>query len=176
MRWLNTLTMRLRSLFRRSRVEDELDAELQFHLEQQIDENRAAGMSVEEARAAALRGMGSVTLIKEQAREALGVKLIDDLRQDVRYAWRGLLKNPGFTFVAVLTLALGIGANTAMFSFADATAFRPPDVPRPSELVRIFSSAKDLEYGRLSYPDYVDVRQRTTTFAGTVAYDTAFVP
>src|SRR5262249_31913115 len=134
------------------------------------------GMSAEAARASALRAMGSVTLIKEQARESLGIRLIDDLRQDVRYAWRGLLRHAGFTLVAVMTLAVGIGANTAMFSFADATAFRPPDVPRPRELVRIFTSTKDLEYGRLSYPEYLDVLQQTKTLTGTVAYDTAFVP
>src|SRR5436853_6656291 len=101
MRWLDALTMRLRSLFRRGRVEDELDAELRFHLERQVEENLARGMSVEEARTSTLSGMGSVALIKDQARESLGMRLLDELRQDVGYAIRAMRRTPGVTMVAV---------------------------------------------------------------------------
>ncbi len=95
--------------------------------------------------------------------------------QDVRYALRGVANTPGFAAAVVLTLALGIGANSAMFSFADATAFRPPDVPRSAEVVRVFGSTKAVPYARHSYPDYVDYRDRTSTLSGVVAYDSALV-
>ena len=85
---------------------------------------------------------------------------------------RSLRRTPQFTAAAVMTLALGIGANTAMFSFADATALRPPDVPRPGEIVRVFTSSKDTPFGEVSYPDYLDFRARTKTLAGLVAYET----
>src|SRR5439155_14875687 len=118
MRWHHRLLSLWRSLVGRRRLEQELDAELHFHLDQQIDENLGAGMNAEEARASAMRAIGSLPLIKDQARESLGVRLIDDLRQDVRYACRGLLKSRGFTLAAVLTLGLGIGVTTTLFSVA----------------------------------------------------------
>jgi predicted permease len=96
--------------------------------------------------------------------------MMSGLLHDVRYALRGLRASPGFAAATILTLALAIGANTAMFSFGDATAFRPPDVPRPGEIVRVFSTAKEVPYGRHSYADYVDYRDRTTTLSGVVAY------
>jgi predicted permease len=85
---------------------------------------------------------------------------------------RSLRPTPGFTLSAILTLALGIGANVAIFSVADATAFRPPDVPRPAELVRVFTTTRDNPYGELSYPDYLDFKTRTTTLSGLAAYET----
>jgi putative ABC transport system permease protein len=98
--------------------------------------------------------------------------MIEILGQDLKFALRSLLRTPQFTATAVLTLALGIGANTAMFSFADATALRPPDVPRAAEIVRVFTSSKDTPFGELSYPDYRDFATRTRTLAGLVAYET----
>ncbi len=89
---------------------------------------------------------------------------------DVRNAVRSLRRSPGFAIATILTLALAIGANTAMFSFGDATAFRPLDVPRPGEIVRVFSATKEVPYGRHSVADYIDYRDRTTSLAGTVAY------
>jgi len=116
-------------------VERELDEELRFHLEQQIAENRATGMSAEEARHAARRAMGGAEQIKEECRDVRGVNYIENLIQDVRYGVRVLLKNPGFTAVAVLTLALGIGANTAIFTAADAILWKPLPVKEPGSLV-----------------------------------------
>src|SRR5688500_19035635 len=89
---------------------------------------------------------------------------------DLRNAVRSLRSSPGFASATILTLGLAIGANTAMFSFGDATAFRPPDVPRPGEIVRVFSTTKEAPYGRHSVADYIDYRDRTTTLVGAVAH------
>jgi putative ABC transport system permease protein len=98
--------------------------------------------------------------------------MIDSIRQDLRIALRSFRNAPQFTVAAVLTLALGIGANAAMFSLADATALRPPDVPRPGELVRVFTTSRDVPFGEMSYPDFLDLRARTTSLPGLVAYET----
>jgi predicted permease len=98
--------------------------------------------------------------------------MIDSIRQDLRIAFRSFRNSPQFTVAAVLTLALGIGANAAMFSFADATALRPPDVPRPGELVRVFTASRDTPFGEMSYPDFLDLRAQTKTLSGLVAYET----
>ena len=101
--------------------------------------------------------------------------MIGRLWQDVRCTVRSLAKAPSFTFAAVATLALGIGANAALFSVADATALRPPDVPNATNLVRVFSSTKDTPYGELPYPDYVDFTRQATSVSGLVAYESADV-
>jgi predicted permease len=141
MRWLTKTLLRLRSLFRKSAVDRELDDELRFHLERQIEENVAAGMPPAEARRAALRDFGGVAQVKEECRDARGVTLLHDLAQDVRYALRMMQKNAGFTAVAVLTLALGIGANTAIFSLIDGVMLRGLPARDPEELVVLKWSA-----------------------------------
>ena len=153
---------RLRALFRGSRLEDEMDEELRFHLENQIEDNIKAGMTPEEARYAALRTFGGVEQIKERCRDTHRFRFIEDFRQDVCYGFRMLLRNPGFSAVSVFSLALGIGANTAVFGLIDTLIFRPFPVRDPNDLA-VFTSA-------FSYPEYLDYRDRNEVFTGVMAY------
>jgi predicted permease len=133
----NKLTHSIRALFRRTKVETELDSELRFHIESQIETNIRAGMSPEAARQSAVREFGAMELAKEECRDERGTQFFEQLWQDVRFGARMLRKNPGFTAIAVLSLALGIGANTAIFQLIDALMLRDLPISDPHSLVEI---------------------------------------
>ena len=158
-RWLYTIPLRLRSIFRRARVEQELDEEVRFHLAQQIEKNTALGLSPEEAHYAARRAWSGLEQRKEECRDMRKVSLIEDFLKDTRHALRMVRRSPGFSVVAILCLTLGIGATTAVFSWMEGILLRPfPLVAAQNRMVAITGTDRS---GRtsLSWPDFIDLRK-----------------
>jgi MacB-like periplasmic core domain len=171
MRWTRTLHLRVRSLFRSGQVERELDEELQYHLQHLIDDYVAAGMSRPEARYKALREMGAIEQRKEECRDARGLALVDTLRQDVTYALRGVRRNPVYSVVLVLSLALGIGANTAVYSVLYALLFRSLPVRDAHQLVQFvtYDQGAEQHEGSFSFPLYTELQQAVAPYAEVAA-------
>ena len=169
--WFYTVPLRLRSLFRRQRLEDELNEELQYHMEQKAERYIAAGMPPEEARRAALRDMDGLERHKEECRDMRRVNFIKDLLKDLQFGLRQLRRNPGFTVATVITLALGIGANTAIFTLLNAVVLAALPVHRPEQLV-IFSQtyADGSENSNLSWPYFERIRTRNRTLSSVFAF------
>src|SRR4029453_1856101 len=167
--WFYTVPLRLRSLFRRGQVEAELDEELRYHLERQIEVNIAAGMPVEEARYAALRAMHGLDQRKEECRDMRRVRFIEDLWQDFRFSLRTLLKRPAFTAIALVTLALGVGANTAIFTVVNAVLLRPLPYPGAEMLMEVGRAFPGSNVQALSEPKFVCLRDNNKSFAAITA-------
>ena len=171
MNWLNQITRRVRALFGKQKLDAEMAEEMRAHLEHRTQANLAAGMSSDEARFAAQRSFGGVDQIKEIAREQRGVVWIEQSGQDLRYALRRLAKAPGFTAAAVVVLALGIGANTAVFNLVHTLLFAPPTYHRPGEVVRVFFREKNKPTAvhDFSYPAYAEMRGGNAIFSDVLA-------
>src|SRR5215470_12730451 len=150
---------------RRKRMLDDLDEDIRHHIEQETQDNIERGMSPQEARYAALRKFGNVTRVKEQTREVWSVVWLESLAQDIRFALRMLRKSPSFTIVAVLTLALGIGANSAIFSAVYGVLLQPLPYKNPSELIVLNETTPRVGDVSTSYPNFLDWRTQDRTFS-----------
>jgi putative ABC transport system permease protein len=170
---LSDLLYRLRALFRRGSMEADLDVELRAHLEREIEKYMRSGAPPEEAARRARLQFGGLDQTKEECRDARGVNLLETTAQDIRHTLRMLGKNPGFAATAILTLALGVGATTAIFSVVDAVVLKPLPFPTANRLVRVRSVIAATGSGSVaSYPDFLDWRRRNHVFAGLAAFET----
>jgi len=168
---LHDLLFRLRSLFRRQAAETELDDELRFHIEHHIEKYMKSGLTREEAMRRARVGFGGFDQVKEECRDARGVRFLEILFQDVRFALRMLTKSPGFTAIAVLTLALGIGANTAIFSVVNGVLLRKLPYTDPDRLVWADEYWPRINDEVVPDPDYTNWKLNNQDFEALAAFD-----
>jgi putative ABC transport system permease protein len=164
MRWFHVFRLRLRSLFRRATLDRELDDELRFHLELQIQQNLAAGMTLEQARAAARRAFGNPALHEDGCRDARGITLIENFREDFRHAIRGFSRDRFLACAAAVTLALAIGATTTVFSIADSILIRPLPYPNADRIDWISEASGPTHEEIAVAPDYYTLRDRNRIF------------
>jgi hypothetical protein len=170
MRLASILALRLRSLFSRNEVDRELDEELRYHLERQIEEELAAGRPLNDARYAALRSIKDMEQRKEECRDMRGLNVIENAAQDFRYAIRQLRKNPGFACTAIFVLGLGICAVVSVFGFVDAALIKPLPYRDQSRLVTVFESSPGAPRSWLSYLDFADWKGLNKIFSSIDAY------
>ncbi len=169
MSWLRGVLQKTRETFSRRRVDEELDEEIQFHLEREVERLIAKGMDSEAARSLANRTFGGVGRVKERAREEYGFRLLDQAVRDVRHAARGLRRSPSFAIAAVLTLGLGIGATTAIYSIVDAVVLEPLPYPESDRLVRIFQQNSPTNRWSISVADFQAVEAQQKVFESVAA-------
>ena len=169
-KWLNIVRARLRGLFGRERVIGDIDDEMRSHVEMATEENVRLGMAPAEARREALRSFGNVCSVRDAAYEVRGGGMLESILRDARYGARSLAKNKGFTAVALLTLALGIGANTAIFSVIDAVLLRPLPYPESERLVRLYARDAAGEDFSVSPADFLEGYARAEVFEHLAAY------
>jgi hypothetical protein len=170
MDWLRVLRSRIAAMFAQRKLDAELDEELHAHLEIATERNRQNGLSGEAARREALRDFGGVTQAKERYRIERGAPFFEQMTRDIRFGLRQLAKSPSFTLTAVLTLALGIGANTAVFSVLDSVLLRPLPFANSDRLVRIYSVVKNEQIGP-SPLDTRDFARQNRTFEKIAVFD-----
>jgi putative ABC transport system permease protein len=171
-KWIYGLPFRLRSLFSRQRVEQELGEELQYHVEQLTEAHLASGMKPEEARLAAVRAMQGIEQKKEECRDVRGVAWLENLLRDLHYAFRMLRRSPVFTAVAILSLALGIGANTAIFGLINSLLLRPLPVPQPDRLrVLYLNRGPSPPQFAITYPLFDALKDHNPVFKALFAWN-----
>src|SRR5580700_6811552 len=166
---LKDLFFRLRSVFRRETVESEIEEELRFHSERQLDKYLKTGMRRDEAQRRVRMDFGGLQQVKEECRDARGVSLLETLVQDVRYGWRSLRKSPGFAAAALFTLSLGIGANTAIFSVVYGVLLQPLPFREAARLVLLHETTPRVGDVSVSYPNFQDWRAQSHTFSEMAA-------
>lgn len=175
MGWLKMWVSRLAGQVRRNRAEREMDEEMQSHLAMLVEENLRRGMPLDQARREAYRSFGGLEQAKEAYRDQRGVPFLETLFLDLRYGLRMMAKDAGFTAVAVVSLGLGIGANTTIFSFVNALLFRPPAVEAPGRLLEVWNQNPKAsgiqQYVPLSYPEFIYYRDHIQMFSGFAAFD-----
>jgi predicted permease len=174
---LHDLYVGLRALVRRKSVERELDEELRFHFEKQVEQWTAEGLPLAEAQRRARLTIGGLEQVKEECRDARGVRFMETLGQDIRFGWRSLRKSPGFTAVAILTLTLGIGVNTALFTIVHGVLLNPLPFPHPDRLVTLWERdvLEDGSFNVVSGGVFTDWQKQATSFEqmAVVGEDTA---
>ena len=173
--WFRQVLQRSRSFFRRAQLDRELDAEMSSHLELAIEENLRRGLSPAEARRQAMLRFGGSQQAKEQHREARSLPFLETLFQDLRFAFRTLRKSPGFTAISVLTLALGIGATTAIFSVVYGVLLRPLPFSEPNRIMAIFEVNNQGTWSHLADPNFDDFRDQNRSFDAIAKYNSNIV-
>jgi hypothetical protein len=169
-----SLVRRISNLFTRSKVRQEIDAELESHIAMRTEDNIASGMPPEEAQRDARLRFGNSTVVKERVTAADAALALDSIRQDIQYGIHGLLKSPGFTITATLTLALGIGINSSLYSLASGILRRPPihEADRVGMIVGTDTSY-DEDHGPLSVPEFLFMREQAQSFSEMAAGDSS---